>query len=389
MGIRLSGISSRCGIGLLALATCFGQTVVENPKKLSNPEAGRTVKLVERLRIRDDGKEVVFKYPGQLQIGNDGSVYFASGFEHFKYDAQGRFVYKIVKSGQGPGEAQLATKALLTADGVMIQAINPPKMMRFSSKGAYLGEDRITMTDLFEFVTFLDGRIYAFLEETPPWDDVPRPDYYDAPYSFCVLSPDLKDVRKPFQFPYRWYLGRGYGWQQARFDFAYKDLETVYVVHGIDYRIDQFNAKKNKIERTITRKYDKVKRPPDPRERQPGYNGPPPLEYFYDINKVLVTGDRIWVITSTRNERQSRLVDVFDARGRYIDNFYLEFPAGFTPVGLMLGRIALKDGFLYTVDEDAEGFFSIAKYEVLDPGKRAASSADPFSNSTPPHTGSR
>ncbi|NTV80965.1 MAG: hypothetical protein HGA24_06040 [Candidatus Aminicenantes bacterium] len=258
----------------------------------------------------------------------------------------------------------MATKALLTPDGVLIQAFNPPKMMRFNSKGDYLGEDRTEVTDLFEFIGLFDGRIYAFLEEHPKWNEVTRRDYYDVPYSFCVLSPDLKDIRKPFQFPYRWYLGRGFGWQQARFDFAYKELDTIYVVHGIDYRIDHFNARTNKVEKTITRKYDKVKRPPDPREQRPDYNGPPPQEFYYDIAKVLVAGDHLWVITSARNERQSRLVDVFDARGRYIDCFYLEFPAGFTPVGLMLGRVALNGGYLYTVDEDAEGFFSIAKYEI-------------------------
>jgi len=76
------------------------------PEEAGNPDAGRSVELIERMRIRDDGQEVVFKYPYQLQIGDDGSVYFANGFEHFKYDAQGRFVYRIVKSGQGPGEAQ-------------------------------------------------------------------------------------------------------------------------------------------------------------------------------------------------------------------------------------------------------------------------------------------
>ncbi|MGA2533532.1 MAG: hypothetical protein ABSG19_10905 [Candidatus Aminicenantales bacterium] len=371
LGKDLLKISIRLSACLLATALCYGQVVVENPKQPTNPEAGRTVKLLEQIRIRDDGKEIVFKYPDQLQIGDDGSVHFANGFEHFKYDAQGRLVYKVVKSGQGPGESMLATRALLTTEGILIQAVNPPKMMRFSSKGDYLGEDRTTMTELYEFVTLINGQIYAFLEETPQWNDVPSPNYYEVPISFCILSPNLKDVRKPHQFPYRWYLGRSYGWQQARFDFAYKDFETIYIVHGIDYRIDHFNPRKNKVEKTITRKYDKVKRPPDPREQRPGYNGPPAEAFYYDINKVLVAGDHIWVITSTRNERQSRLVDVFDARGRYVDNFYLEFPSGFTPSGLILGRVVLKDGFLYTVDEDAEGLFSIAKYKTLDPGKRS------------------
>jgi hypothetical protein len=365
-------ISARLAIGLLASAICFGQTVVENPKQPSNPEAGRTVKLLEQMRIRDDGKEIVFKYPYQLQVGDDGSIHFANGFEHFKYDAQGRFVFKIVKNGQGPGEAIGTTRALLTKEGILIQAVSPLKMMRFSSKGDYLGEDRTSMTDLFDFVTLISGQIYAFLQESPPWEDIPSPDYFEIPYSFCILSPDLKDIRKPFQFPYRWYLGRGYGWQMARFDFAYKDLETIYVVHGIDYRIDHFNAKKNIVEKTITRKYDRVRRPPEKRDPNSIARQAPVQEFYYDINKVFVAGDNIWVITSTRNERQSRLVDVFDAQGRYIDNFFLEFPSGITPSGLILGRVVLKDGFIYTVDEDAEGFFSIAKYKILDPGKRSA-----------------
>jgi hypothetical protein len=347
----------------------IGQTVIENPKKPSNPNAGRIVKLIEQMRIRDDGKEIVFKYPDQLQVGDDGGLFFSCWPEYLKYDAQGRLIYRIVKSGQGPGESGLATRALMTTEGVFVQSYSPPKVMRFSSKGDYLGEDRIPLTTTYQFVTMRDGQIYAFLEEPPEYMKVTRADYYEVPISFCVLSPDLKNVNKPFQFPYRWYLAPGYGWQQARFDFGIKDLETIYVVHGIDYRIDLYNAKTNKIEKTVTRKYDKVKRPLDPREQRPDYSGPPPLEFYYDISKVLMAGDRLWVITSTRNERQSRLVDVFDAQGRYADCFFLEFPSGFTP-GLILGKIVLKDGFLYTVDEDAEGFFSIAKYKVQDPDKR-------------------
>lgn len=61
------------------------------------------------------------------------------------------------------------------------------------------------------------------------------------------------------------------------------------------------------------------------------------------------------------------MVDVFDSRGEYIDNFFLDFPDGFTPLGLLLGRVVLKNGFLFSVDSDAEGYFTIAKYEILDP----------------------
>lgn len=368
LGASLAASSPAPGSSLTTIGD--GQTLVSNPSRPSNQAAGRTVKLVERMRIRDDGKEIIFKNPYQLQVADDGGIFFRDGFEYFKYDPQGRFVFRIVKRGQGPGESVLATMALLTNNEIFIQAVSPPKMMRFNQKGEYLGEDRTTMTQLFWFVAMDAGQIYAFLEESPAWDDVKSPDYFNVPISFCILSPRLNDIQKPFQFPYRWFLRRGMGWQSARFDFAYKNPESIFVVHGIDYRIDQFNARKNAIEKTLTRKYDRVKRPPEKLDPRVSDAARPPVEeFYYDISKILIAGENLWVITSTRNERQSRLVDVFDSKGRYIDNFYLEFPSGIEPLGSLLYRIVMKDGFLYTVDQDAEGYFSVAKYEIPDSGK--------------------
>ena len=289
-----------------------GQILVNNPAHPINPAAGRTVKLVERMRIHDDGKEIIFKNPYQLQVGNDGGIFFQDGFEYFKYDPQGRFVFRIVKRGQGPGEAVLMTMALLTNNEIFIQAVSPPKMMRFNQKGEYLGEDRTTMTHLFWFVAMEAGQIYAFLEESPAWDDVKSPDYFNVPISFCVLSPRLNDIQKPFQFPYRWYLRQGMGWQSARFDFAYKNPESIFVVHGIDYRIDQFNARKNAVEKSITRKYDRVKRPPEKRDPRVSDAARPPVEEFYhDIFKILIAGENLWVITSSRigRNRARRCMD--------------------------------------------------------------------------------
>jgi hypothetical protein len=368
LGASLAAFS--VAYGSFRVAVDGGQTLVKNPDRPSNQASGRIVKLIERMRIRDDGKEIVFKYPYQLQVGDDGAIHFANNFEHFKYDPQGRFVYRIVKNGQGPGEAMTATRALLTKDGVIIQAVNPPKLMRFGLKGEYLGEDRTTITRLFEFVAPEDDHIYAFLEENPPYGDVRTPGYFNVPISFCVLSLRLEDIKKPFQFPYRWYLRPGMGWQSARFDVAYKDPESIYVVHGIDYRIDQFNPRRNTVVRSITRKYDRVKRPPEDRTAGvPQGARPPAEEFYYDISKILIAGEDLWVITSAGIGRRSRLVDVFDSSGRYVDNFYLEFPSGIEPPGSLLGKIALKEGFLYSIDQDAEGYFSIAKYEISDPGK--------------------
>jgi hypothetical protein len=355
---------------LLLSVLSFSQTVIKNPNRPQSSDAGRTVRLQEVLRIRDDGDKIIFKYPQEFQWGEDGSLYFYTNLQHFKYDSQGKFVFRVVNNGQGPGEAEMRTRALLTKDALLIQAWSPPKVMRFDLNGNYLGEERTTMTNLFELVAMVDGKIYAFFEEHPFYEKVKNPDYYDVPISLYEVSPDFKSQKKLSQFPYRWYLGRGYGWQMARFDYAYKDLETLFIVHAVDYQIDHFNIKKNRIERIIKRKYDRVKRPQEKREPRPGLLQAPQEEYYYDINKLLVVDDRLWVITSTTNERKCRLVDVYDMQGRYLDNFYLEFPKGVMPQNFSLKNIATRNGFLYTADEHENGTVSIGKYEIVDEVKR-------------------
>lgn len=355
---------------LLASGLSFPQTVIKNPGRPQSSDAGRTVRLREVFRIRDDGDKIIFKYPQEFQLGEDGSLYFYTNLQHFKYDPQGKFVFKVVNNGQGPGEAQMRTRALLTKDTLLIQAWSPPKVMRFDLNGNYLGEERTTMTNLFELVAMADGKIYALLEENPSYGKVKSPDYYDVPISLYEVSPDFKSQKKLFEFPYRWYLGGGYGWQMARFDYAYKDLETLFIVHAVDYQIDHFNIKKNRIEKIIKRKYDRVKRPLEKREPRPGRLQAPQEEYYYDINKILVVDDRLWVITSTTNDRKCRLVDVLDMKGRYLDNFYLEFPSGVMPQNFSMKNIVARNGYLYTADEYEDAIFTVAKYKIVDEVKR-------------------
>jgi len=105
--------------------------------------AGRTIILKEVMRIRDDGKETIFRGPYDLQVGEDGAIYFYDDFVLHKYDENGRFVAKMVRPGQGPGEASMRTTAVIMKDKIIVLAISPPKFMVFDRAGRLLEEVKI------------------------------------------------------------------------------------------------------------------------------------------------------------------------------------------------------------------------------------------------------
>ena len=144
-------------------------------------------------------------------------------------------------------------------------------------------------------------------------------------------------------------------------DYAFKDTENLFVTHTSEYKIIKFNIEKNIVERIFSRKYDRIKNPKKKRKLPPGALSQPPYKYYHDISKILIHKDQLWVITSTRDKQNRRLVDVYNMKGEYIDNFYLEFPANMTPRNFAHGTIVVKEGYIYTIDEHSDGYISIAK----------------------------
>ena len=74
--VRLKGLLFRailpyCALTLWATISAAGQQFVQNPEKPLSKNAGRTIILKEVMRIRDDGKETIFRGPYDLQVGED------------------------------------------------------------------------------------------------------------------------------------------------------------------------------------------------------------------------------------------------------------------------------------------------------------------------------
>ena len=344
----------------------FSQEAVENKEKPESRNAGRIVRLRPVMRIEDDGEQVIFRAPGRLQFGEDGCIYCYDSFKLYKFDAQGNFVFKIIEQGQGPGEATMRTEALVGSKKIIVYALSPPKFMKFDLDGKFMNETRHQITHLFKgFLGFFNEKYYGFYEEIPS-EEMGKEGYLDFMQVLYEITSDFLTFEKKHSFPVKQYTVSGAWWPRAPFDFAFKDIKHVFINHTSEYRILLFNVEKNTIEKIFTRKYKRINYPQDKEEKRPGALSPPPYKYYHDIHKLLFYGDLLWVFTSTKDKVGNRLVDVYDLEGKYVDNFFLQFPKEYTPRHFAYGAIAVKDGFIFTIDEDSANTFSIGKYEVLD-----------------------
>lgn len=351
---------------LFFIFVSLAQEILENPKKPLNRNAGRAFQLKEIMRIREDGKEVIFTGPYDLQVGDDGGIYFFDNFQLYKFNERGKFIFKIVRRGQGPGEASMRTSYMVIKDEIVIQAKAPPKIMRFTLQGSLKTEIQIQTTHLFNFLGYTKDKFYGFYEEIPH-EAMKKEGFVNFPISLWEITYDFQKLKKRYSFPVKYYVIRGVWWPRARFNYILKDEKTFFAVHTADYKIVKFNIERNRIEKVFKRKYRRIKVPSHRRKREhSGVFSAPPLKYYQDIQKLLIYKDQLWVVSSTLDEQRNPLIDVYNMKGIYIDNFYLRFPEDIIPRNFAYGTIVIKGSYIYTIDEDSKGYFSIGKYQIMD-----------------------
>ncbi|OGD21249.1 MAG: hypothetical protein A2Y70_08855 [Candidatus Aminicenantes bacterium RBG_13_64_14] len=348
-----------------------GQTRVDNPGRALAKNAGRVVKLEEVLRIRDDGTNAVFRLPRKLALGADGSLFFhdfAEGDRLYRYSPEGKLRYKILKTGQGPGESQHVSNFFLEGDRIRVQAWTPPKIMDFGLDGRYLSEIPTESTHGLHSLFKAGGKIYGLRDEIPHSQAIFKTGLIETPYSLYEISPDFKTWRKLQDFPVRHSI-KNHSWVRLDMIDAAAGGPFVYVVHTAGYGIEQFDLRTGRIERVIRRTYRQPRSEPSKDEDlDPEAKGivlPSDIPSF-DILEIHVVRDRLWAFTSTRKANGDEwLVDVFDAEGQFIDSFYLEFPDDKRHHFYSKGLIT-DDGYLFVPEQEEDGLVSIGKYRIVD-----------------------
>jgi len=359
---------SRVVVLFACAQAAFSQTVIENPDKPLSKNAGRTIGLKEVLKITDESGEFFFKYPRIAAEGPDGSIYVMDNEQILGFEKDGRFIRNYFKKGQGPGEMTYAIGPFATSEGLCVQASSPEKLVWFDPSGKLLREHPIRQKERIS-VRLLDikGDLYLFSGSEFPRFEKAGEQYVDAVQSLLTWKGGDDPPKKFSTFSTPVYLygsGSGGGGMMSLAPFLTVPWRSasIVVVHTPEYLLKISDMDAGAIVKTISRKYQRIETPPPtPEDKKPRLiiNGKeimaPRQKYLNDISKVIAQGDRIWVVTSTKDPKKGTLIDVFDDAGKYIDAFYLNIPA---PV------YAIYGANLYAAEKNPDETYVVKKYAI-------------------------
>jgi hypothetical protein len=358
-----------------------GQTRIDNPSRPLAKNAGRVVKLEEVLRIRDDGATAIFKSPRELALGPDRSLYFidyAEGPRLYRFSPEGKLISTLLKTGQGPGEAQNPSGFLVMEDRIRVLAWIPPKIIDFGLDGRYLKESRVAEdTHGLWFLAAAEGKIYGIRDEIFSSTAFKSSGVFSIPNSVYEISPDFRSWKKLYEFPVRMVIKK---YNAFRLDpiGAVIHGSTLYILHTAEYRVVAFDLRAGQVKHVITRAYDRVRAraeksiDPDPETKGIEFPDDP---YVWDIDRIHAATGKLLVFTSTiRSGGDDQQVDVFDEAGRFVDSVILRFPAEGRNHRARWTALT-DDGFFIIPEQEEDGLITIGKYRIVDAGLFSPASA--------------
>lgn len=164
-----------------------------------------TFTLEEEFRIdteSDDLAELGIRGLDGMDVDREGSIYLSTGDRVLKFDSTGRFIQAIGRTGQGPGEYQMATGLRVTDSGLLsfFDAENS-KFLLFHPDGTLDKEIKKTAR-MFTFVgLYLDNGSFLLRER------VDEPEKGIRSFHFVLFDQNfekIKDLKPSFwlEIPY-------------------------------------------------------------------------------------------------------------------------------------------------------------------------------------------
>jgi hypothetical protein len=375
---QLAGRFIGCWLTLTAVFTLFlifsrpryvlAQFVIDNPAKPPKKNCGRTVRLDEVFRIKDDGKNVIFKGRVDVDLSDDGAIFILASDHLFKFSPAGQFVFKTIKEGEGPEECKQASRFFLMRDRLRVLSFIPPKVLDYDQAGRFSREAKMRVPPRFYFLDYIDGKIYGIQDEIAYTDDIHKEGLIESPFRLYEISEDFQTMKKIYDFSVQHYIKQHRWFRTVMVDWAASG-PYLFAIHTAGYKIVKFDLRRGAVDRIFARKYERPA--PSKAENRDDVSEPelrnlslPRIEYSFDILRLLVFNDTLWVVTSTQKDNEaSWLVDVFDLEGKCIDCFYLQFPPN-NERHWIAASVLSNDGFLVLPEENQDGYVSIAKYRI-------------------------
>ena len=355
---RVAGSRTWAGVLLVLLsvtALAFGQ-IVENPAKPKAANPGRLLRLTEVWKITDEGGEFFFKYPNNLQIAEDGSIFVVDSDEFLKFSPEGKFLKNIYKKGQGPGEMGNYFTYYIHGRDLFIQDMNSQRLWRADFDGIFQEQVNLKNKDYSGFLGVLpDGFLFLKSVWPPPGERTGKlMEIIDTVASVAWDGSERRDIAtfKPrnFLFPQG-----AMGWDSS-ITVPSPDAKLLYAFHGRDYLIEVVDMASGTVIKRFGRAYPKV--PHVEKEYEPDFRkrtGAPKIEFEADVNNLYPVGEHLWVETSTDDKTKGRLIDVFDKDSRFLDSFYL---------GPGRTLMAVREDAIFCQQKNEDETIAIVKYRI-------------------------
>jgi hypothetical protein len=343
-------------MGCLSVCTSgFGQ-LIENPAKPIAANAGRIVTLKEELRIEDTRAGYFFKNPSSIRVSPRGDIFFRDGQEQaLLFDPKGRFVRNLFEKGQGPGELTSLTDTWVSPDRLYLRG-NPAKILIFDFEGNLIKELPLRGgTPAGRFVWADSANLLLSGPGRP--DPSGGTGLRDVPWDIVAIAPDGTSQERIGSFSISAFLEVEAGgtisytsWNQLQ--VVALNGNSLFLNSSPEYLIENFVRDKKTVVLRFRRPYARQKRTG---------SGPAAPEFWPDIYALHIVDGRLWVQTWTVTEEKGILFDVFDAEGRYIDNFYLQSLIKNEDGKPARVRMTIAGGFAYFSEETSDGLIVIRK----------------------------
>lgn len=358
----------------------MSQDIIENPEKPLSKNAGRVIDLKEVLSIHDEGDAYYFKHLTNLRIAPDGSIFVLDWRSNqlLQFDTNGKFLRNFFKKGQGPGELSLVSYFCFEGNNIIIYDGGLQKILWLNFNGEAVKEFKVrTKTRGFRFKLYHQDTYYCIQRNVQ--FTMKKPSYVDVPYHLSSISKDGNEANKLISFLLEAYVVPGMGGGGVVFNLekmitASLANRYLFISHSAEYLVKLFDAETNKIIRSFSREYKRVKPSSEYKERMKKVSRSiggkeytePARKYRNDIQNLFVNQKMLWVMTSTIDKKKGVLFDVFDLEGRYVDKFYLKFTEENFPKYGSTNRMAISGEFLYQIETTPEETYVIKKYKMED-----------------------
>ena len=350
----------------LIIINTQAQELIKNPERPLNSKAGRVLKVEEILRITDESGEFYFSYPNTIKVAYDDSIFINDSQQLLRFDKNGHFIRNYFVKGQGPGELTSVNNYVLTEDAIIIYDGRARRMTWFNYDGELIKDFKIDLEVLSQdFLLFSNNTYYFFSRDHIITNE--KPLVVDQPHRLFALTQNGKEISELIEFPVKMYMLSSQNravWRPISQFFSIDfNKEYLMVSHTQDYLIKIFDFGTQSVIRKFNREYKRVETPPEIKERNVIFGNDrkkypvPEMEFLNDVQNLFIFDDKLWVQTSTKEDKKGQFIDVYNFEGEFVDSFYLTLNGSL---------VAAHKDCIFVREKDEDELFSIVKYRVLD-----------------------